>query len=139
MTKRLEVKTESWGIETPSYRDIVETFGEIIVETEWGSYQGDSIYLIRADDKYGVLTFGWGSCSGCDALEACDSQSDVDSLRDDLERGIRWFDTLAEVTGYVEGESLKDSYLDAEMITSFVKSATTITITEGDRHKAVGK
>lgn len=137
---RLELKSESWGIEHPSYRQIVETFGEVLVETEWGSYQGDSLFLVKKDGRFGILTFGWGSCSGCDSLEACDSQEDVNSLQDDLHRGIRWHDSVNDVVHDLDGQWAKDSYLDAEMIAVFhaaVNKATSIVVEESTPRKAV--
>lgn len=40
--------------------------------------------------EWGYLNFGWGSCSGCDALQACDSYEDLDSLRKQLVADIHW-------------------------------------------------
>lgn len=120
----VEVEVEpgyGWIKDMPSYRAIVSTLGEIVAETEWGSYQGDSLYMVKGEQGYGILTFGWGSCSGCDSLEACSSQADIDALQDDLERGIRWFTTLGEAVAFVEGGGLKDSYLDDEMIAAFLQ------------------
>lgn len=135
---RVEVDPEyGWIKNSPSYRDIVSTFGEIVAETEWGSYQGDTLWMLKSAQGYGILTFGWGSCSGCDSLEACSSQADIDSLQDDLERGLRWFPTLGEAVAFVEDGGLKDSYLDDEMIAAFVKASTTVVVAEGTRRKAV--
>lgn len=109
-------------IERPSYTELIETFGEVIVETNWGEYDGDSLYLLKAEQGYGILTFGWGSCSGCDSLEACDSQADFDALQDDLERSARWFPTLSEAVGSLRSGVLDDSYLDDEMISAFLEA-----------------
>lgn len=121
MAERITLEYEdspySWPTNLPSYGQIVETFGEIVAEAEDDDYQGDSLYLVLKDGQYGVLTFGWGSCSGCDALEAVSGQKDLDELQDDLERGIRWYDTADEVLssvnrdGYMEGSYLNDQLL----------------------------
>jgi hypothetical protein len=43
--------------------------------------------------RFGYLRFGWGSCSGCDALEdAHGSLVDLTTLRDDLARSAHWED-----------------------------------------------
>lgn len=39
---------------------------------------------------YGFLTFGWGSCSGCDALLACGSFDRVMTLLHTLKESIIW-------------------------------------------------
>lgn len=39
---------------------------------------------------YGFLTFGWGSCSGCDASLACGSFDRVMTLLHTLKESIIW-------------------------------------------------
>lgn len=103
MARRLIAKPARYGgIYTPEYEEIVATFGEILIEAHEGSYQGDSKYLVKKGDLYGIVTFGWGSCSGCDALQACNTQEDIDQLQDDLERGIVWFSDLNDVWATVD-------------------------------------
>lgn len=122
MAERLKIEYNEeydWIEDPPSYRDIVETFGKVLIEEEVGDYQGDSLYLIRDGYRYGVLTFGWGSCSGCDALQDCRNQEDIDRLQDDLERGIRWFDDLDEVKDFLASGGLKDSYLSYDLVLNF--------------------
>jgi hypothetical protein len=138
--ERIVLRVDHGYAETPVYDDVVGTFGEVLVHTDWGSYQGDSLYLIRKGERYGVLTFGWGSCSGCDALEAVDTQADLDALQDDLERGIRWFSRSQEVVEFLDGGGLKDSYLDEEMVAKFkeeVDKATSIVVHESTVRKVV--
>lgn len=65
----------------PSYSSIVAKFcDEVIIETWENDYQGSTYCLLRKENKYGYLEFGWGSCSGCDALEACSNYKDLQSL-----------------------------------------------------------
>lgn len=103
MARRLIVKTTPYGsIYTPDYEEIVSTFGEILIEAHEGDYQGDSKYLVKKGDLYGIVTFGWGSCSGCDALQACNTQEEIDQLQDDLERGIVWLSDVNDVWATVD-------------------------------------
>lgn len=55
-----------------SYEEIVDTFEcQTILEADDNDYQGDSYKLLKnTAGNYGILIFGWGSCSGCDALQA---------------------------------------------------------------------
>lgn len=78
------------------YEPMVEAFGRrIIVAVDVQDYQGDSYRLIadgwEAGQRYGVLIFGWGSCSGCDALQACSSVKEVQELMDHLQDSVMWF------------------------------------------------
>lgn len=84
------------------YDDLVLTFtDEIVSLKEFGSYQGDYVYRVKRDGKEGLLVVGYGSCSGCDALQAALGYAyeevdfltklpDVEALADQLEGDIIW-------------------------------------------------
>lgn len=84
-----------------SYYDLVEKNADVLIAHTLGSYQGDMLFLLRNGDQFGFLVVGYGSCSGCDSLEACESQEAVDSLAERIYDGIKWFDTLDEAKGYI--------------------------------------
>lgn len=80
-----------------SYQPMLDSFGyEIVLQVDDSDYQGDSRVLFRRGDSVGYLNFGWGSCSGCDALQACGTLSEVDELRTQLHDSIRWFDSISD-------------------------------------------
>jgi hypothetical protein len=83
------------------YGPIICSFGEVLIQVDDEDYSGDTRVLYHRDGRYGFLIFGWGSCSGCDALQACDTFADCDQLIDEIENDIKWFDTLDEVKTYV--------------------------------------
>ena len=64
-------KDESWG--WYDYQPMLNAFGKVAIQVDDDAYQGDSRLLYDENGKIGVLIFGWGSCSGCDALQACGS------------------------------------------------------------------
>lgn len=85
-----------WGsIAAYDYDPMVECFGDIVVTVSDRDYQGDTRYLLRSGDRWGILVNGWGSCSGCDALQACNSYEDLEKLRAGLGESIEWFDTAS--------------------------------------------
>lgn len=69
MSELTATKSEYGGYSLPSYDEIIATFGDIVKQWEVGSYQGDYIYLLKEGDRYTLSVVGYGSCSGCDALE----------------------------------------------------------------------
>jgi hypothetical protein len=79
-----------------SYRDLID-FGSIVLEASDSDYQGDTLMLLQYGTEYGVLLFGWGSCSGCDALQGCESFEEVAKLRNDLLSQVQWSDSLEGV------------------------------------------
>ena len=87
------------------YNGLFKSAGLVIFFDEAvGSYQGSS-YLILNDpdgDKWGFRTYGWGSCSGCDSLQAANSLEDFESLRDSLLTGIIWQDGKAGLVAWLK-------------------------------------
>lgn len=84
-----------------NYSPIICSFGKVLVQVDAGAYSGDTLVLLSKNGLYGFLAFGWGSCSGCDALQACQTFADVDELIDSLESSIQWFDTLQQAQAYI--------------------------------------
>lgn len=77
------------------YQPLLSSLGNIVIKVDDQGYQGDSRILFEerranGESRFGFLTFGWGSCSGCDALQGCRSYKDIDDLRDKLASDIKW-------------------------------------------------
>ena len=87
---------DKWFPTISNYQPILNSFGEIVIQVDDCDYQGDSRVLYNAGGAYGWLQFGWGSCSGCDSLQACGSWEDVQELSDSLENSIKWFGSAFE-------------------------------------------
>ncbi len=97
----LEEKDKTWHhIYLSDYQPIVEEFGNIVLQESDGGYQGSTWVLYQDGEKHGFLRFGWGSCSGCDALQACRSIDEVQSLMDYLWQSIMWFDSKDETVKF---------------------------------------
>lgn len=93
------------------YGPLIEGFGyEVAVRVDDEDYQGDTRILYRDGGKYGVLIFGWGSCSGCDALQACSSLSEVEELQQELHTAIKWYDTAADALLYFNTHDWEGDY-----------------------------
>lgn len=90
------------------YQPMLEEFGEILVQVDEDSYQGDSYLLYKRDNQYGFLIFGWGSCSGCDALQSCDNIDEVQELMNQLYSDIKWFDSLEKVKKYLSKDAIQE-------------------------------
>ena len=93
------------------YQPILEEFGEILIQVDEEDYQGDSMLLYKLEnDKYGILIFGWGSCSGCDALQGCNNYEEVDDLISDLKSKIVEFNNKEDIVKYINNENRKLEY-----------------------------
>ncbi len=77
------------------YTPIIESLGSIEVRHDDDDYQGDTFALVKDSERYGYVEIGWGSCSGCDALQGAESYDDVDKLAASIANGVRWFDNAA--------------------------------------------
>lgn len=106
--------------ETPDYKLGLERLGyEIIAWEDFGNYQGDYAAIVKGKGGFGFVVIGYGSCSGCDALEACDwpwfwentipankiekfeeANKKVQALFEDIERSIKW-GSPSELTRFI--------------------------------------
>lgn len=97
-----------------SYSDLIETMRvETLIEKTDRDYQGDTYALLRQETLkgetiYGLLTFGWGSCSGCDVLEAANDSGEVLKVRDQLYADIRWFESVGAFLSWADSGVLQD-------------------------------
>lgn len=93
-----------------SYESLVDSFEhEVLFSESVGDYQGDIFFILKDGNRYGWLRVGYGSCSGCDSLEACCNHQEVVSLRDSLYSDIAWYSTAPEIIEYIKSRQ-EDSY-----------------------------
>lgn len=106
------------------YEPLLRSFGyETLLQVDDDDYQGDSRVLFRDGDRFGILIFGWGSCSGCDQLKACENYKEIDELRDDLHDCIIW-GTAAETLDYLRNHDWEGEFCwHAEETRKFVEQA----------------
>jgi hypothetical protein len=93
----------SWYTPRPSVYDwnkIIEEFGNAVVVTDVGSYQGDYLVLYDNEGTYGYAQISYGSCSGCDSLQCCTTWEAVDETIEEEYNRITWFDTKEEAIGF---------------------------------------
>lgn len=106
------------------YQSIIEHFGTVAVQVEDSDYQGDSRILYADTGKgFGYLNFGWGSCSGCDALQACESWEDVGELIKQLEAQVQWKSKAEMLTFFKEHDWEGDYCYHADEQKKFIEQA----------------
>lgn len=93
------------------YQPMIAAFGKIAVQVDGHNYQGETRVLYDNDGKIGHLIFGWGSCTGCDALQACRTVEDVQKLCDELQDDIKWFDTATEALEWFSTHDWEGDYI----------------------------
>jgi hypothetical protein len=102
----------SWGrwYCSANYDDLVGDFGTILAEGRVGDYQGDFLYLLRNGDRFGYVCVGYGSCSGCDALEACESYENLQRLYEFIRDSVDWWDSREEALAYFTDKDWSTDY-----------------------------
>lgn len=110
------------------YGPLLESLGhEILLQVDDNDYQGDSRVLYRDGERYGLLVFGWGSCSGCDSLQACSTVKDIEELRDRLVSDIIWKDSAREMLDFIQTRDWELQYSwHADETKQFVQEAVAI-------------
>ena len=93
------------------YGGILSNLGcTILLRKDDDDYQGDSRVLLKDDNRYGYLIFGWGSCEGCDALQACDSYQDLADLYNKLVDSIQWKNSAEEMLDWISNRDWATQY-----------------------------
>jgi hypothetical protein len=109
-----------------NYGPMIVAFGEIVLQVDDSDYQGDSRILYRrVGGQFGWLQFGWGSCSGCDALQGCDSYDDLQKLMDSTRESITWWDSAQEALDFFLKHDWEGDYSNGEVQQGFVASCIT--------------
>ena len=97
----------------PDYQDLVESGGfQIMLWEESGHYQGDFFTVVKdKNGRYGYCVIGFGSCTGCDALDAAmpldydqaDADwSDIVILRASIIEDFKFFTSKEDLASFIE-------------------------------------
>jgi hypothetical protein len=108
-----------------NYTPLIESMGyKTLLQVDDPAYEGDSRLVLQDDERYGILIFGWGSCSGCDALQACRTMKDIEGLRTEIHNSIKWFESKSECLQYVNNHDWEGDFCwHAEETRQFVAKA----------------
>lgn len=128
------------------YSPILDELGKNILQVDDDDYQGDSRVLLRQSTPpawdpplYGILIFGWGSCSGCDALQACNSYEDLDALIDQMRAKVIW-GTKPQTIAFLKGHDWEGDYTNTDGNTArFVNAAIALLDDEAKHPITVSK
>lgn len=93
-----------------SYQPIIDAMGNILIQVDDEDYQGDTRALVQHEGKYGWVQFGWGSCSYCDSLQACDNMQDIQDVIDSIVSGTKWFDSAEECLEFFKNHDWEGDY-----------------------------
>ncbi len=99
------------------YEPMVRSWGyDVLDYTEHGSYQGDISALLADGDRRGFVVIGYGSCSGCDELQARTPYSFLnDGEEQDWSGVVELSDELRKSVEWQTAEGLAD-YLDSLLV-----------------------
>lgn len=108
-----------------SYEAIAALYGDPVVSVSDDDYQGSTSVLLKHRDipeMFGLLEYSWGSCSGCDSLQAAESTDDLQNLVDSMGSSIEWLNRMDMI------EKLKkfDDDYGAERINKFLKECENV-------------
>lgn len=91
-----EVDDGPWGID---YLDLFTGRGlTVLLSSQFGSWQGDyAVVVSNPEGQFAMTVFGYGSCSGCDALEGAETWEDIEVMADSFSSNLTWFNSPQEV------------------------------------------
>lgn len=106
-----------------SYGPMINAFGNCVVRVDEDAYSGDTLVLYDNDGTIGYLKFGWGSCSGCDALQGCSTYEELQELCDYLQNQIIWFGDVTAALDWFEQHDWEGDYIDRGLMMKFFTKA----------------
>lgn len=81
-----------------TYESLLSAHFPSVTEIVTGSYQGDLVFRVEDEDgRLGYLVWGYGSCSGCDELEAVYGDEVAEQQIGEDMRDAVFFGTVAEI------------------------------------------
>ena len=97
---------------------------EVIIEVDDHNWQGDILFLLKSktkDDLYGYLTFGYGSCCGCDAYQRAElfGLEELEKLRDELINQIHSDSKDQLMEWLFNTHDWEGTHLDKELVEEF--------------------
>jgi hypothetical protein len=108
---------------TANYQVMLEEFGKIVLQVDDANCAGDSRVLYQDGDMFGWLQFGWGSCTGCDALQRCETIEEVQNLMNRLQADIKWFDNWYDADAFFRNHAWKTDYSNNAKQKEFIAKA----------------
>ena len=98
-----------------TYEGLVELGAGTVVVTEMiGDCQGDYHFLVKDGENYAHVVTGYGSCSGCDALQNCEeSFSKIAELGNDICGSVIW-KSQEEILKHIEEHDAEGSWYGEE-------------------------
>lgn len=89
------------------YNPIIAWIGDPVVVVRTDDYQGDTFAMVETEGRFGVISFSWGSCCGCDALQSCESFEEVGKLAEKIRNETRWFEAASDAAAWLESDDRK--------------------------------
>lgn len=97
------------------YTPIIHAFGKVILRVDTPQPSEGDTWVLYGDlyhRRIGYLEFGWGSCSGCDALQGCANTNEVQDLMNQLYDNMKWFESPEEAFDYFKNHDWELDWTD---------------------------
>jgi len=83
-----------------TYEGLLADHFESVEYVICGSYQGDIVFRVEDKGRVGYLVWGYGSCSGCDELEAVYGDENAErEIGNDMAEAV-FFGTVEEIRAH---------------------------------------
>ena len=105
-----------------AYVELIKNAGLDIVDYLcMGDYQGDLLIIVKKENQFGMISTGYGSCSGCDALQSCDDNpKKLKALQKRLCNGVIWKDITSFIKHLRTKEWQNEYYYGEQELPQFV-------------------
>lgn len=119
------------------YTPLLREFGDIILRVDERGYSGDTFLLYVKENwpvstKFGFLAVGWGSCSGCDALQGANTVEKILELAGQLESSIHWAQDKATLLKWLNSDHQDFEWYQEKREFEAFRAAARILLARGD-------
>jgi hypothetical protein len=126
----------------PSYENVVGRAGaECVASVRIGSYQGDYYMIVKKDGLYGWIDGSYGSCGGCDEIEAAyDDERTLDEIGRRMVESVDW-KTSTDLAEWIDSRDwiaqpgwIGDEVTERRDAVKTLRDALIAVAAEGERH-----
>lgn len=112
------------------YAPIIDSLAPaVVVRVDDDDYSGDTRVLLRDGERWGFVVIGWGSCSGCDALQSATTFGEIAELRNRIAGEVEWRESDVAMLEYLQGKDWDASHFGrGDEIAAFREQARTALI-----------
>ncbi len=116
------------------YDYVDDNLGTELVHVRDNDYQGETRILLRDGNRYAIRIYSWGSCSGCDFMQACETYEEFLDYANNAYDSLEWIgkDDMMVRLNDLLAEERANSYKNDEDILFYEKAISVLEVSRNE-------